>query len=109
MKTLSITELKARKDAATLIHVLPEDHFECEHLPGAVNACVYEMVFLAKVAELVPDKGSPVIVYGAGGDSLDATTAAPCPEDTVTRLLPPSAMMVPLLRSIMPGTMALQR
>ena len=76
MKTLSITELQAQRDTATLIHVLPEDHFECEHLPGAVNACVYEMVFLAKVAELVPDKTSPVIVYGAGGDSLDAVTAA---------------------------------
>ncbi len=76
MKTLSITELQALKNAATLIHVLPEEHFECEHLPGAVNACVYEMVFLTKVAELVPDKTSPVIVYGAGGDSLDATTAA---------------------------------
>jgi len=76
MKTLSITELQAQKNTATLIHVLPEDHFECEHLPGAVNACVYEMVFLTKVAVLVPDKTSPVIVYGAGGDSLDATTAA---------------------------------
>ena len=76
MKTLSITELQALKNTATLIHVLPEDHFECEHLPGAVNACVYEMVFLARVAELVPDKTSPLIVYGAGGDSLDATTAA---------------------------------
>ncbi len=76
MKTLSITELQAQQNTATLVHVLPEDHFECEHLPGAVNACVYEMVFLAKVAELVPDKTSPVIVYGAGGDSLDAVTAA---------------------------------
>ena len=76
MKTLSLTELQALKNTATLIHVLPEEHFECEHLPGAVNACVYEMVFLTKVAELVPDKTSPVIVYGAGGDSLDATTAA---------------------------------
>ena len=76
MKTLSITELQAQKNTATLIHVLPEEHFECEHLPGAVNACVYEMVFLSKVAELVPDKTSSVIVYGAGGDSLDATTAA---------------------------------
>ena len=76
MKTLSLTELQAQQNTATLVHVLPEDHFECEHLPGAVNACVYEMVFLAKVAELVPDKTSPVIVYGAGGDSLDAVTAA---------------------------------
>ena len=76
MKTISLTELKSQQDSATLIHVLPEEHFACDHLPGAVNACVHEMVFLAKVADLVPDKTSPVIVYGAGGDSLDATTAA---------------------------------
>jgi len=76
MKTISSIELQALQNTATIIHVLPEEHFECAHLPGAVNACVYEMVFLTKVAELVPDKASPVIVYGAGGDSLDATTAA---------------------------------
>lgn len=76
MKTLSITELQAQKNTATLIHVLPGEHFACAHLPGAVNACVYETIFLSKVAELVPDKTSTVIVYGAGGDSLDATTAA---------------------------------
>jgi polyisoprenoid-binding protein YceI len=76
MKTLSITELQAQKNTATLIHVLPEEHFACNHLPGAVNACVYEMVFLSKVVELVPDKTAAVILYGAGGDSLDTTTAA---------------------------------
>ena len=76
MKTISTTETQARPSAATLIHVLPEEHFAQQHLPGAVNACVYEMIFLAKVAELVPDKSAPVIVYGAGGESLDAVTAA---------------------------------
>lgn len=76
MKTLSITELQAQKNTAILIHVLPEEHFACEHLPGAINACVYETIFVSKVTELVPDKNAPLIVYGAGGDSLDATTAA---------------------------------
>ncbi|MCF7789228.1 MAG: YceI family protein [Prosthecobacter sp.] len=76
MKTISITELKSLQEAATLLHVLPEDHFEREHLPRALNACVYETIFPSKVAELVPDKTSSVIVYGAGGDSLDAATAA---------------------------------
>lgn len=76
MKTISISELQAQKDSATLIHVLPEEHFACTHLPGAINACVYETIFVSKVAELVPDKSSPIIVYGAGGDSLDAATAA---------------------------------
>lgn len=76
MKTISLSELQAQKESATLIHVLPEEHFECAHLPGAINACVYETIFVSKVAELIPDKTSSIIVYGAGGDSLDATTAA---------------------------------
>lgn len=76
MKTISLTELQAQKDTATLIHVLPEEHFACEHLPRAINACVYETIFVSKVAELIPDKSTDIIVYGAGGDSLDAATAA---------------------------------
>ncbi|WP_395737180.1 YceI family protein [Prosthecobacter sp.] len=76
MNTLSLTQVQAQQSSATLIHVLPEEHFACAHLPGATNACVYETVFVSKVAELVPDKNTPIIVYGAGGDSLDASTAA---------------------------------
>ncbi|HBJ87499.1 MAG TPA: sulfurtransferase [Verrucomicrobiales bacterium] len=75
MKTITAAELKALAGSATLIHVLPEEHFAQQHLPGAVNACVYEMVFLSKVAELVPDKSAAIIVYGAGAPSLDSSTA----------------------------------
>lgn len=74
MKTISATDLKTSQ--TTLIHVLPEEHYACRHLPGAINACVYETIFISKVAELIPDKATPVVVYGAGGGSLDATTAA---------------------------------
>jgi len=76
MKTITAAELKALAGSATLIHVLPEEHFAQQHLPGAVNACVYEMVFLSKVAELVADKSAAIIVYGAGAPSLDSSTAA---------------------------------
>jgi len=76
MKTITAAELKALSGSATLIHVLPEEHFAKQHLPGAVNACVYEMIFLSKVAELVPDKSVAIIVYGAGSPSLDSSTAA---------------------------------
>ncbi len=76
MKTITAAELKALAGSATLIHVLPEEHFAQQHLPGAVNACVYEMIFLSKVAELVPDKSAAIIVYGAGAPSLDSSTAA---------------------------------
>jgi len=61
---------------ATLIHVLPEDHYAREHLPKATNACVYEMAFVSKVRQLVPELDAPIIVYGAGGGSLDSAAAA---------------------------------
>jgi polyisoprenoid-binding protein YceI/rhodanese-related sulfurtransferase len=75
MKTITAAEVNELKGSATLLHVLPEDHFACQHLPGAQNACVYEMVFLSKVAELVPDKAAAIIVYGAGAPSLDSAVA----------------------------------
>jgi polyisoprenoid-binding protein YceI/rhodanese-related sulfurtransferase len=79
MKTHTAHEVKAvieAESSITLLHVLPEEHFDQQHLPGAVNACVYEMVFLSSVAERVPDKASPIIVYGAGESSLDSAVAA---------------------------------
>ena len=76
MKTITAAELKTLQESVKLIHVLPEEHFTQQHLTGAENACVYEMVFLTKVAELVPDKSAAIIVYGAGAPSLDSATAA---------------------------------
>lgn len=76
MKTITAAELNALQGSFTLIHVLPEEHFAQQHLPGAVNACVYEMIFATKVAELVPDKAAAIIVYGEGAPSLDSAVAA---------------------------------
>lgn len=76
MKTITAPEVRALQSRVTFIHVLPEEHFERGHLPGAVNACVYEMVFTSKVTELVPDKNAAIVVYGAGGGSLDSAVAA---------------------------------
>lgn len=76
MKSLTAAEVRAAPGSPTLLHVLPEEHYQGTHLPGAVNACVYEMVFLDNVAKHVPDKTAPVIVYGAGGGSLDSAVAA---------------------------------
>lgn len=76
MKSLTASEVQANTGKATLLHVLPEEHYQCTHLPGAVNACVYEMVFLDNVAKHVHDKSAPIIVYGAGGGSLDSAVAA---------------------------------
>jgi len=59
----------------TLLHVLPSEIFEAKRIPGSKNACVYETVFLSRVAEILPDKGAPLIVYGAGDGSHDAAVA----------------------------------
>lgn len=59
-----------------VIDVLPADEHAAYHPAGAVNACVYEVVFLDRVAELVPAVDTPIVVVGAGGASLDADLAA---------------------------------
>jgi len=55
-----------------LIHTLPDDHYQCAHIPGAVQACVYEVAFMDQVYAAIREKTIPVVVYG---DS-DATEAA---------------------------------
>lgn len=77
--TISASDLKARKDGQErfyLLDVLPEDHFRKVHLPGAFNACVYEMVFPDHISEITDNPQSEMVVYGAGGESRDAVTAA---------------------------------
>lgn len=75
---MTLTELQKRLSSdpkPVLLHVLPEEVFEARRLPVSLNACVYEMIFPNRVRELVPDPATPLVVYGAGGNSLDAKTA----------------------------------
>jgi len=58
-----------------LIHVLPPEIFDAKRIPGSKNACVYETVFLSRVAEIQPDRAAPLLVYGAGAGSHDAAIA----------------------------------
>ena len=44
------------EDAVSLIDVLLPEDFACRRIAGACNACVYEMVFLERIAELVQEK-----------------------------------------------------
>ncbi|MDC0335657.1 YceI family protein [Pseudodesulfovibrio sp.] len=59
-----------------LVDTLPPEHFADRHIPGAVNACVYEMTFLEGVVAIVPDKATPLVLYGAGPKSQDCMAAA---------------------------------
>jgi len=69
-------DLKERLTAGALaVDVMtPEDYAAC-HLPGAKNACIYEMVFLDRIAEYAPDRETELIVYDATGTTRAAETA----------------------------------
>lgn len=80
---MSCKELKQRLDAGerlTLVDVLPPECYQGKHLPGAVNACVYEMVFPERMAELAPDREVGLIVYATS----DRSRAADCAWEKLT-------------------------
>ena len=58
-----------------LIDTLPDDHFQRVHIPGAKNACIFEVVFLENVEKNVSGKADVVIVYGSSVKSMDALIA----------------------------------
>ena len=79
IEKISIPSLRQMNtaDADVLtIDTLPNDQFEKAHLPGAKNACVFEVTFLEQVASQVPDKDTPLVVYGFSNRSRNAETAA---------------------------------
>ena len=59
-----------------LIDVLTDEHFQAVRLPGAVNVCVYETDFLDRIAGVVQDHASRIVLYGASDNTLEAFTAA---------------------------------
>jgi polyisoprenoid-binding protein YceI len=59
-----------------ILDVLLPEHYAANHIPGAVNACVYEVVFLDTVAGLVPDKNAPIVVYDTSKRSQASAWAA---------------------------------
>ena len=65
-----------KKDTTLLIDTLTSIHFEKVHLPGAHNACVFEVSFLEQVADIVGDKSAEIVLYGSSGKSMDALSAA---------------------------------
>jgi rhodanese-related sulfurtransferase len=70
------SEVKQFMDTgAVVIDVMtPEDYAAC-HVAGAQNACVYEVVFLERIVELVPDRNTELIVYDATGNTKAAEIA----------------------------------
>jgi polyisoprenoid-binding protein YceI/rhodanese-related sulfurtransferase len=59
-----------------LIHTLTNGHYRKVHLPGAQNACVFEVTFLDQLNSITEDKNAEIVLYGSSGRSMDAFTAA---------------------------------
>lgn len=64
------------KEGGLLVHTLPADHFAQTHLPGATNACVYQVTFLDDVRAIGAKKDSVIILYGSSNHSQDSVIAA---------------------------------
>jgi rhodanese-related sulfurtransferase/polyisoprenoid-binding protein YceI len=60
----------------TILDVLLPEHYEAHHLPGAVNACVYEVAFLETVTKLIPDKNRQIVLYDTSPRSGGGACAA---------------------------------
>ena len=64
------------KKSFYLIDTLKDDHFQKAHLPGASNACVFEVTFLDQMKSITDDKNAAIVFYGSSDRSMDALTAA---------------------------------
>jgi rhodanese-related sulfurtransferase len=75
-ETVTCSELVQRlAHGAVAVDVMtPEEYAEC-HLAGAVNACIYEMVFLERLAANVADRSRELVVYDATGTTRTAPLA----------------------------------
>jgi len=59
-----------------IIDTLPADRFNKVHIPGARNACVFEITFLDQVHAICSESNTPIVLYGASSNSLDSRNAA---------------------------------
>jgi rhodanese-related sulfurtransferase len=75
---INVPELSERLKHGDIVLLdvrLPED-FVAGHIPGAVNQCVFEVVFLSALQEKGFSKDQPICVYGAAADSGESSVAA---------------------------------
>lgn len=61
--------------SSPLIDILSAESFAAEHLPGAVNICVYETAFIDKIRAAFPDTTILLTVYGLNDSTLEAGVA----------------------------------
>lgn len=71
MKTISPQTLNQNLNSDSppiLLDVLTEQHYQAQHTPKAINACIYEIGFIESVNEIAPDKDRELVVYGLSDD-----------------------------------------
>lgn len=77
MTVLSANEFKNwEKNRYTLIHVLPQEHYQNLHIKGSRNICVYEVSFFKSIKKLNLDYEENIVLYGDSENDLDAKVAA---------------------------------
>lgn len=78
-KIITIDEIKKWMDDGKdflLIDVLPPEYYAEKHIKGAVNAPVYEMIFLEYIEKLGIQKDKTIVVYNEDEKSLATEDAA---------------------------------
>lgn len=78
-EALSPIDLKKRMEKSGAVHLidtLPKDRFQSVHLPGAQNACVYEVTFVDQVRAITPDADADIVLYASSDGSMAAHVAA---------------------------------
>jgi len=75
VSAFDLNALLKEKPETVLIDLLSPEHFASRHIPGAHNACVFQVSFLDDLAVAAPDKQLPIVVYGS---SIRCQDAAMC-------------------------------
>lgn len=79
IQTMTTRELAQWQEQARpfiVVNVLPPEEWTRRHIPGSMNACVYEVTFGDRMLKLAPDRNAPIVLYGAGAETFDAPMAA---------------------------------
>lgn len=75
MEASELREWMEKDKPFILIDVLPKEIYDKRRLPGALNACVYEVTFPEQVAFITQNKHWEIVLYGSSAESLDAMEA----------------------------------
>jgi rhodanese-related sulfurtransferase len=67
--------LLTQQTDTVLMDLFSSEHFVKRDIPGARNACIFQVSFLDDLSIIAPDKSVAIVVYGASERSQDAAMA----------------------------------